>query len=73
MAACDSKLQLEERAFKNFMQLYKKGKFGNQRLGQAFYDHFKLHRLVDQKQLNNLHSKDGDAAVSCIRSVFKFN
>lgn len=69
----NSKLQLEEKAFKSFMKLFKDGKFGSQRLGQAFYDHFKLHLIVDQKQLNNIYAKDGDAAISCIRSVFKFN
>lgn len=69
----NSKLQLEEKAFKDFMQKFKKGKFGTQRLGQAFYNHFKLHRLVDQQQLHNIRAKDGDYAVRSIRSIFHFN
>ena len=46
---------------------------GTQRLGQAFYDHFKLHKLMDQTQLKNLFSKDGEEAKSCIREVFKIH
>lgn len=68
-----NKLQLEELEFKEFMKKFKAGKFGSQRLGQAFYDHFKLHRVCNQSQLNNIYAKDGEHAISCIRSCFIFN
>ena len=68
-----NRLHLEEKAFKDFMNKFKKGKFGTQRLGQAFYDHFKLYRLVDQQKLQNIYAKDGEHAVNCIKSVFDFN
>ena len=73
MAIESGKLQLEKYKFDRFMAAFKKGKFGAQRLGQAFYDHFKLDRLQDQAQLKNLYAKDGEHALACIREVFKFN
>lgn len=73
MAIENNRLQLEEKAFKDFMQKFKKGKHGTKRLGQAFYDHFKLERLADQSVLHNIRAKDGDHAIRSIRSIFIFN
>lgn len=73
MAIETGKLQLEKYKFDRFMNDFKKGKFKGQRLGQAFYDHFRLERLADQRQLNNLYAKDGEHALACIKEVFKFN
>lgn len=87
MAIEKGKLQLERFQFDQFMKLFKTGNFiGNkkygkkltgpyhgQRLGQAFYNHFKLHRLVNQTQLKGLYELDGDAAMKVIKEVFKFN
>lgn len=73
MAIEKGKLQLEKYKYDKFMKEFTKGKFGAQRLGQAFYDYFKLDRLDDQTQLKNLYSKDGDQAKNLIREIFKFN
>ena len=66
------KLQIEKRKYELFMKDFKKGKFGGQRLGQAFYDYFKLDRLSNQQQLNNVYEKDGEHAARCIETVFEF-
>ena len=55
------------------MDKFKKGKYGTQRLGQAFYNEFNLHRINDQTKLNNLYAKDGEHAVNSIRAIFIFN
>lgn len=72
MAIEKGKLQVEKHRYDKFMKDFKRGAFGSQRLGQAFYNHMKLERLDDQLQLKNLHAKDGDAATACIKEVFKF-
>lgn len=68
-----TKLVLEKRKFDAFMRDFKKGKFGSMRLGQAFYNEMNLHKLSNQKQLNNLYAKDGDHAVNSIKTIFEFN
>ncbi len=68
-----NKLVLEKRKFDAFMQDFKKGKFGSQRLGQAFYNEMNLHKLSNQEQLNNLYGKDGEHAVNSIKVIFDFN
>lgn len=65
-------LQVEKFEYERFMKMFNKGKFGGQRLGQAFYNHFNLHRLSDQNRLNNLYAKDGDHAIGCIKGIFEF-
>lgn len=64
---------IEQRKFDSFMRKFKAGKFGTQRLGQAFYNEFDLHRIDDQDSLNNLYAKDGEHALNCIKQVFSFN
>lgn len=66
-------LQIEKHAFDNFMMKFKKGKFGTQRLGQAFYDHFNLHRLTNQEALCNVWAKDGEHTQRCIQMICDFN
>ena len=73
MAIEQQKPSIEKYAYQKFMDSFKKGQLGTQRLGQAFYDHFKLHKLMDQTQLKNLYSKDGEEAKSFIREVFKIH
>ena len=72
MAIEQQKPSIEKYAYQKFMDSFKKGQLGK-RLGQAFYDHFKLRKLMDQTQLKNLYSKDGEEAKSCIREVFKIH
>jgi len=64
---------IEQRKFDNFMRDFKAGKYGTQRLGQAFYNEFDLHRIDDQGSLHNLYAKDGQHAVNCIKQIFTFN
>lgn len=73
MAIMKGKLQLEKRAYHAFLNLWHADKFRGLRLGQAFYNHFRLHRLADQDQLLGLYEKDGDAAHKVIEKVFRFN
>lgn len=73
MAIEKGKLQLEKHKYDRFLKDFKDGKFGNQRLGQAFYDFFRLDRLTDQEQLKNLYAKDGDQAKNLINEIFEFN
>jgi len=73
MAIDNRKPSIEKHAYQRFMRDFKAKKFGTQRLGQAFYDHFKLHRLTDQGQLNNIYSKDGEHAIACIQAVFNIH
>lgn len=66
-------LQLEKKAYHDFLKLWRADKFRGLRLGQAFYNHFTLHRLADQDQLRGLYEKDGDEAHKVIGQVFLFN
>lgn len=66
-------LTIEKREFERFQNKFKKGKFGTQRLGQAFYNHFNLHRLTNQEALNNVHSKDGETALRTIQGLCEFH
>lgn len=66
-------LTIEKRKFDRFMARFKKGSYGTQRLGQAFYNHFKLNRLADQSALHCIHSKDGEHALNSIKTLFTFS
>jgi len=56
-----------------FKKRWFNGEFGQQRLGQAFYNHMNLHKLSDQDALNNLYELDGHEAVNMINTLFTFN
>lgn len=66
-------LQLEKHAYHEFLKLWHADNFKGQRLGQAFYDYFQLHKLADQDQLRGLYEKDGSDAHKVIGQVFRFN
>lgn len=66
-------LFIEHKDYIRFMSKFKRGGFGSQRLGQAFYNQFNLHDLADQSALKNLYAKDGEHAVNLIKEVFTFN
>lgn len=68
-----SQIQLERAQLREFHSLRSKGKFSGQRLGQAFYNHFQLHKLADQTQLRGLYEADGQQAHQIICQVFHFN
>jgi len=65
-------MEIERRAHHQFLDDRRKGKFDNQRLGQAFYNYFSLHKLSDQSKLRNLYEKDGQDAQKIIGEVFRF-
>ncbi len=46
------------------------GRFVHQRLGQAFYNHFNLHKLADQTSLQGLYEADGEKASRLIMRLF---
>lgn len=56
-------LQIERAAYEEFIRRWAKGSFEHQRLGQAFYNHFNLHKLTDQASLRGLYEGDGEKAV----------
>ena len=62
---------IEKKAYYNFCNMRHSGKFKGQRLGQAFYDHFKLHKLSDQDSLKNLYELEGKDAQQLISKLFR--
>ena len=65
-------LSLEQRKYDIFLKKFKDGKYGGQRLGQAFYNEFNLNRLNDQAALNNIYAKDGQHALNSIKAMVVF-
>ena len=65
------RIEIERVAYQEFLSHWQAGKYLYLRLGQAFYNHFKLHKMSDQAQLRNLYELDGDAANKVISEVFK--
>ena len=70
--ALESKIRpaIERAAYDEFLELWEKGNFESQRLGQAFYNHFRLHRLSDQTLLQGLYESDGKKAHRAIAEIF---
>ena len=68
----NQKLTIEKRQYEIFCAKFDKGEFGTQRFGQAFYDYFKLFRMVNQSALNNIYAKDGNHAKNSIQQIFEF-
>ncbi len=65
------KPEIEKAAYEEFLELWDKNKFEDQRLGQAFYNHFRLHKLNDQLLLQGLYESDGKKALSKIAGIFQ--
>lgn len=72
MAYIPSGLSLERYAFQVFLKEVKTDKYKGQRWGQAFYNHFKLHKLVDQTKVGKLYELDGQAAKDFVSNLFTF-
>lgn len=68
----NGKLQITRKHYDDFLKRYWDGKFGTGRLGEKFYEHFKLSTLqTDQKErLSNLWAKDGESAKAFIEATF---
>lgn len=67
------RMSLDPEEYAIFVQLYHNGEYGKQRYGQAFYNHFCLHKISDQAVLGNLYELDGNEAVKKIHSLFDLN
>ncbi len=65
-------MMLERREYLYFLRDYADNKYPHQRIGQAFYNHFKLHKVADQIQFKNLYELDGDVAKRLIIDIFTF-
>jgi len=62
---------IEKAKFDEFIRNFKAGEYGNQRLGQAFYNEFRLDKSsIDS---HNLWIKDGDSAMRSILSMVEFS
>ena len=72
MAIETSKLKLKRSVYQDFMKQWGAGNFQGQRLGLAFYEHFRFERLTNQSQLHGLKELDGEAAKAVISRVFRF-
>ncbi|KNH44641.1 hypothetical protein [Pseudomonas lini] len=66
-----SGLEIESAAYNEFLTLWNQGAFEKQRLGQAFYNYFHLHRLTDQAFLHGLYEADGKKALVVISRLFQ--
>ncbi|WP_017475121.1 hypothetical protein [Pseudomonas sp. PAMC 26793] len=64
------RLALEKLAYLEFLRLLEASHFESQRTGQAFYNHFNLHRLSDQQALAGLYAADGRQAIKLIERMF---
>lgn len=64
------RLTIEKASYAIFCEKFDKGEFGTQRLGQAFYDYYKLHRLSDQSQVEKIYVRDHKEAKDLIDGLF---
>lgn len=65
------KPSIEKREFEAFMLSFKlTSKFRNQRLGQAFYNHFSLHKMNHGPEFNKLYELDAEQASKKIQELF---
>ncbi len=66
-------MNLERREYNEFSELWFSGQLTHLRYGQAFYNHFNLHKVNNQKQFGDLYELDGEEARRAIHQIFKFN
>ena len=63
---------IERKEYYNFKNLWYSGKYKHLRLGQAFYNHFNLHKMSDQESLRGLYNEvDGEKVQKIIGEVFR--
>lgn len=65
-----SLMEIERAAYEEFERLWYQGSFDQQRLGQAFYNHFRLHKLTNQSPLHELYEAKGEQALQLISQLF---
>lgn len=62
---------IENAEWHRFNSLFKQGKFPHLRFGQAFFNHFNLHKMVDvDGSLNRIYQADGVQAALLIKERF---
>ena len=65
-----SKITIESVAYHEFRDDFTTGKYKCLRYGQAFYNHFDLHKMTDQTIWNKLYEMDGwEAKEFIIKNV----
>jgi len=64
-------MEIESAAYAEFQRLWQLGTFDQQRLGQAFYNHFRLHKLTYQAPLYELYEAKGEKALLLISQLFR--
>lgn len=71
------RITIEQAEFDIFLRKYHSKKKlnpkGGQRLGQAFYHYFSLHKMADQNFLMNIYEKDGEEALNTIKAICTFS
>lgn len=65
------KTSIELHYFTEFKNKFYSNGFPGQRLGQAFYNHFNLHKMNNQEALCKLYEADGPEASQIIDSLFE--
>lgn len=71
MAMEKQQLSITRTGYANFLKKHRNGKFGFQKLGQAFYTEFNLYKVVDQTLVKGLQTQDGEQAKNSIQTIFK--
>ena len=53
-----NRIQIEEHEYKRFVELYKleHGPYRHLRFGQALYNHFRFHKMADQRFPNTIYN-----------------
>ena len=69
-------IELERFKFDQFLSKFNNGEYPYLRFGQAFFNHFQLHKLKFeeyQQPLCRLYEADGEIAQKLINELFIFN
>lgn len=61
---------IEKKEYEIFLRVFAEGGYGSNRLGQAFYNRFNLHRVTDQERFGMLYELDGEVAKAHIQKIF---
>lgn len=65
---------IEEKAYSDFKKGYGEKKFGDQRYGQAFFNHFNLEKMNHKGRYDKLYNSTSiTECVSLIRKEFTFH
>jgi len=66
------RMSLEYDGFIQFRRMFDSHKFPMQRFGQAFYNHYNLHKVTNQSQFKNLYELHEPDAMKIIEELFDF-